>query len=536
MEKEHRIGSPDVLIVGAGFAGMYALYKMREAGFSTVLLEAAAEVGGTWFHNRYPGLRCDVESLEYQYSWSQDLRNAWSWSERYPSQPEILSYAKWVLDRLNLHDAITFNAKVTTAVWNEDEKRWRVTTEDGRSWAPRFVVLATGALSVPRYPNIPGLETFKGNVFHTADWPQADIDLSGKRVGLIGTGSSGVQVATALASQVAQLSIFQRTAAYTIPARNQKLSEADHTQFRDAFDELDQKARAHGAGLMLDPPILSALDLSQETFERQLWERWHRGGAFQFSGAFTDIRLSEAANRRMADFVRARIRDAVNDPQTAERLCPSGHIGTRRICVDTGYYEIFNRETVALVDVSQDGIATFSDTGLTLESGAEHAFDVLILGTGYDAMTGAVLALDIHGVHSKNIQDAWADGPKSYLGLGVAGFPNLFTITGPGSPSVLTNVLRSIEHHVEWIEDCLTDLRARNATRIEVDAVAEENWGDHVREVAEATLFTKAASWYMGADIPGKPRVFMPYAGGLPRYRQICGKIAEDGYRGFHLA
>lgn len=525
--------SPDVLIVGAGFSGLYMIHKMRQNGFSVQAVEAAPDIGGTWYHNRYPGLRCDVESLEYSYSFSQDLRDGWTWTERYPAQPEILRYAHFVADRLDLLRDITLNTRITSAHWDSGTGRWIVTSETGQTWNPRFLVMGTGCLSVPRYPNIPGIADFEGTLVHTADWPEHGVDLDGKTVGLIGTGSSGVQTATDIAERAGQLTVFQRNPAYTIPAQNRPLTAQDHQDFRDNFAELDALARSTSSGLMVPPPQNSAQEVSEQERKDILTQAWNRGGAFRFTGAFNDVRLSETSNTLVCDFVRDRIRDIVRDPATAEALCPQDFIATRRVCVDTGYFEIFNRPDVALVDVAQDPIAAVTKTGVRLASGARHELDVLILATGYDAMTGALLSIDIKGEDGISLRDAWADGPKTYLGLAVSGFPNLFTVTGPGSPSVLSNMLRSIEHHVEWITDCLVTLRDQGKTRIMAEPAAQDDWVTKVNAAADKTLFTKAASWYMGADIPGKPRVFMPYAGGLPAYVAICGAVADQDYVGF---
>jgi len=528
--------APDVLIVGAGFAGMYLLHQMRQNGFSAVVAEGAPDVGGTWYHNRYPGLRCDVESQQYSFSFSEELRNDWNWSERYAAQPEILAYANFVADKLNLRPGITFNTRIVSAHWDEAKGRWLVTAEDGRSWQPRWFIMATGALSVPRLPDIPGIETFAGRLVHTADWPKDGVDVAGKTVGVIGTGSSGLQVATAIAPVVGHLSVFQRTPAYSIPAQNHPLSDELRRSFRDNFAALDAWARSTSGGIMAGPARLSALDVSDEVRERMLTEAWRNGGSFPFTATFNDIRKDEKANQLVAEFVRNRIRATVKDPRTAELLCPSDFIATRRVCVDTGYYQIFNRDNVSLVDTKADPITAVTPAGLKLASGVEVALDVLILATGYDAMTGAMLAVDIRGKGGLSLRDAWHGGPKAYIGLMSAGFPNLFTVTGPGSPSVLSNVLRSIEHHVEWITDCLIALRQRQITVIEPDAAAQDAWVAHVNDVASKTLFTRGASWYMGADIPGKPKVFMPYAGGLPTYVATCQAIVDDGYRGFALS
>lgn len=535
MTGTHEPRSLDVLIVGAGFSGMYMLHKMRQHGFPAHAVDAAPEIGGTWWRNRYPGLRCDVESLEYSYSFSEELRNEWNWSERYPPQPEILAYARFVADKLDLRRDIQLDTRIVSAHWNEDMGRWIVTAGTGQRWNCRWLVMGTGCLSVPRFPNIPGADLFEGALVHSADWPEGGVEIDGKRVGLIGTGSSGVQVATALAGRAKPLSVFQRTAAYTVPARNRPLTDADRQYFRDHFAELDAWARRTSGGIMVGPAKASALELSPEEREAVLWESWEGGGSFRFSGAFTDVRKSPEANFVVAEFLRRRIREIVKDPKTAELLCPRDLIATRRTCVDTGYYEIFNRDDVALMDVGTDPIETITKYGLRLRSGAEHKLDVMILATGYDAMTGALLGIDIRGKDGVTLKEAWAAGPKTYLGLAVAGFPNMFTVTGPGSPSVLSNVLRSIEHHVEWITECLLAMREQDKLRIEADADAQDKWVAHVNETAEKTLYTKSVSWYMGADIPGKPKVFMPYAGGLPVYVETCRKVAERGYEGFAL-
>jgi cyclohexanone monooxygenase len=527
--------SPDVLIVGAGFSGMYMIHKLRQAGISALAVEAAPEVGGTWYHNRYPGCRCDVESMQYSFSFSEELRNEWNWSELYSPQPEILRYANWVADKLDLRESIVLNTRVASARWQPEKATWLVTSQDGRTWEPRFVVMATGCLTVPRMPDIPGAETFKGRLLHTADWPKEPVDVRGKRVGLIGTGSSGVQAATTLAPQAGHFSVFQRTPAYSVPAHNRPLTDAERQDFRDRFAELDVWARTSKSAMLTGPAKHAAMDVSPEERERILWEAWEKGGAFHLTATFTDVRKSEAANRVVADFVRERIREKVKDPAKAELLCPKDMIATRRICVDTGYFEIFNRDNVSLVDVASDAIAEITPKGLKLASGVEHELDILITATGYDAMTGAILAVDFAGENGLSMRDAWADGPRTYLGLTISGFPNLFMITGPGSPSALTNLIRSIEHHVEWITDCIADMRRHGQTVIAARREAQDAWVEHVNEVADSTLFTKARSWYMGHNVPGKPRVFMPYAGGMPAYVERCSKEAASGYPGFRL-
>lgn len=525
----------DILIIGAGFSGMYLLHRLRHEGFAVQVVEAAPEVGGTWYHNRYPGLRCDVESLEYQYSWSDELRREWRWSERFSTQAEILNYAKWVADQLELRKDILFETRIMRAEWQDTGQFWKLRTESDDTLSARHVVFATGALSVPRMPDIPGIENYRGRLIHTTDWPKDDPCFEHETVGLIGTGSSGVQVATAIAGRTQQLKIFQRSPAYSLPARNRSLSEQDYLEFLNNLPAFDALSAAHKGGIVCPVATCGVQDVTPEERDRILMDRWQDGGAFKFTSSFTDIQTDETSNAPVADFLRQRIRDIVKDPKTADLLSPKYLYGTRRTCVDTGYYEIFNRDNVELVDVSNDPIASFTEQGLRLKSGQEFKLGTIILATGYDAMTGAFLSVDVIGKDGLTNQQAWADGPKNMLGLMIAGFPNLFTVTGPGSPSVLTNVIRSIEYHVDWLTRCFIDLRTARIAEIEPTAAAQSAWVGHVNAVADKTLFTKTPSWYCGADIPGKPKVFMPYAGGLPAYRDKAEAVATNGYQGFHL-
>lgn len=527
------MSNPDVLIVGTGFAGIYLLHKLRAAGVTALAVDAAPDLGGTWYLNRYPGCRCDVESLEYCFSFSEELRNGWDWSERYAAQPEILRYCNWVADKLDVRRDMVFNTRIAGAAWNAGDARWHVTSQEGRAWTPRHLILATGALTIPKMPEIPGIESFKGTVLHTAKWPHAPVDVSDKRVGVIGTGSSGVQVSTALAGMAKHLSVFQRTASYSVEAKNAALTEADRSAFRDNFAELDAWAMRSKSGLLTGPAMGETMDFPPKRQQELLWEAWGKGGAFHMTGTFSDTRKDEAANMVLADFVKARIRDKIDDPKIADLVCPDDFIATRRICVDTGYYEIFNQENVSLVDTKADAIEAVTETGVRLASGAAHDLDVLVLATGYDAMTGAITKIDLRGQEGVKIQDVWADGPQTMMGLGMAGFPNLFTVTGPGSPSALTNLIRSIEHHGDWITDAITHMRDYGISAMVPTAQAQSNWTSHVAEVASKTLFTRTKSWYMGTNIPGKPQVFMAYAGGLPAYRDHCDKEAEAGYPGF---
>jgi len=523
----------DVLIVGAGFSGLYLLHRLRCNGFDVQIVEAAPEVGGTWYHNRYPGLRCDVESLEYQYSWSHELRSKWRWSERYAKQSEILAYAKWVADTLELRDDILLNTRIRQAKWQEDKKKWLAITDSDAEVSARHIVFATGALTVPRMPSISGINKFHGDLLHSAAWPEQPVDFQGKRVGLVGTGSSGVQIATAIASEAGTLQIFQRSPAYSLPARNRPLSDSDYENFLSHLEEFDALAMRHRGGVVCPLPENGVLGVTQEEREKHLFQRWQHGGAFAFTSSFNDIQTSETANAPVAEFLRARIREAVKDPDIAEKLCPDYFYGTRRTCVDTGYYEIFNQNHVQLVDVSQNAITEVTENGLRLESGEEFDLDILIMATGYDALTGGFLAVDVTGRDGLTNQEAWADGPATLLGLMISGFPNLFMMAGPGSPSVLTNVIRSIEYHVDWLTRCFEDLRAAGLAVIEPSEEAQADWVSHVNDVASKTLFTKTPSWYCGSDIPGKPKLFMPYAGGLPAYREKAEEAALHGYRGF---
>lgn len=525
----------DVLIVGAGFAGMYLLHRLRNLEFDVRVVEAAPEVGGTWWNNRYPGLRCDVESLEYQYSWSPELRREWRWSERFAAQPEILAYAKFVADRLDLRRDIRFGARVERAVWNDDTHAWTMWLSDGSSAAARHVVFATGALATPRMPEIPGVEKYGDRIVHTAEWPLEGVDFTGMSVGLIGTGSSGLQVAPQIAKQARRLHVFQRSPAYSIPARNRALGDADYARFFETIEAFDALAMAQKGGIVVANPTLGAQDVSPEERIRMLRERWEDGGAFTFLATFKDVQMNETSNQFVADFVRDRIRETVEDPALAEKLCPKYLIATRRTCVDIGYYEMFNRDNVELVDVADDGIAAFTEKGVRLASGTEYALDAIVLATGYDAMTGALLAVDVVGRDGSRVKEAWENGPRNLLGLMIAGFPNMFTVTGPGSPSVLANVIRAIEHHVEWLSNCFDYLRRENIACIEADAQAQDAWVQHVNQLADRTLFPRTPSWYIGADIPGKPKVFMPYAGGLPAYREHADRVARNGYEGFRL-
>jgi cyclohexanone monooxygenase len=523
----------DAVVVGAGFAGLYALHRLRDdLGLRTVVLEAGDGVGGTWFWNRYPGARCDVESLDYQYAFSRELLEDWHWSERYPRQSEIRAYLEHVADRFDLRRDIRLSTRVAAADWSDADRTWQVTTEAGDVHVARFVVMATGCLSAARIPDIPGLDRFTGRTFHTGAWPDEEVDFSGQRVAVIGTGSSGIQVIPVVAEQAAQLVVFQRTANYSVPAENGPLDPEVAAREIANYDDRRARSRASIGGLPYPEHEGSALDMDEETRRRHLEERARMGGLAMY-GAFADTIADPAANEAVARFFHDMIRARVEDPDTAELLVPRDYpVGTKRICVDTGYYETFNRENVTVVDISAGGIDEITPTGVRA-GGVDYDVDAIIFATGFDAMTGALLAIDIRGSDGTTLADAWSAGPRTYLGLAIAGFPNLFTITGPGSPSVFSNMVLSIEQHVDWIAGALASMAERGLTRIEASEEAQDEWVAHVNEVADSTLVGQANSWYIGANVPGKPRVFMPYIGGVGPYAERCDAEAAEGYPGF---
>lgn len=525
----------DVVVVGAGFAGMYMLYRLRKLGFSVRVFEQGSDVGGTWYWNRYPGARCDVESMQYSYSFSEELQREWDWSERYAPQPEIFKYARHVADRFNLRPDIVFDTRVDRAVFDEGRNIWEVTTSEGRIARASFVVLATGCLSNARVPEIEGLSNFKGKVYHTGHWPHEGVDFTGLRVGVVGTGSSAIQSVPVIASQARHLFVFQRTPNFSIPARNALLTDAEREAFRKNYPEIRRFAREDARnGIYADLPDRGALD-DGENARRAIYEdRWEKGG-LTFMLAYNNLILDRAANDTAASFVREKIAGIVADPKTAKLLQPDNHpIGTKRICVDTDYYVTFNRPNVTLIDIRPDGIEKILPHAVRVR-GKDFEIDALVLATGFDAMTGSVAKIDIVGRGGRTLNQKWAEGPKTYLGLMSEGFPNLFIITGPGSPSVLSNMIVSIEQHVDWIADCLTFMRSRRLGAVEATSDAEERWVAHVNEVAHMTLYPQANSWYMGANIPGKPRIFMPYIGGVGVYRRICDDVAAKGYEGFAM-
>ena len=533
----HTAGSEayDVVVVGAGFAGMYMLHRLRGLGLSVRVYEQGGDVGGTWYWNRYPGARCDVESMQYSYSFSDELQQEWNWSERYAPQPEILKYANHVADRFNLRSDIQLNTRVDRAKFDESADMWEVVTSDGRTVTARYVVLATGCLSNARMPDIKGLSDFKGKVYHTGHWPHEPVDFTGLRVGVIGTGSSAIQSVPIIAEQASQLTVFQRTPNFSIPARNAPLTAEEREAFRAKYPEIRRFAREEARnGIYTEMPDRGALDDGDNERRSKYEARWSRGG-LTFMSVYNNLALDKAANDTAADFVRDKIAEIVSDPQTARLLQPNNHpIGSKRICIDTDYYATFNRSNVTLVDIRSNPIEEILPNAVRT-GGKDYEVDALVLATGFDAMTGSVAKIDIRGRHGQTLNRKWAEGPKTYLGLMTAGFPNLFIITGPGSPSVLSNMIVSIEQHVDWITDCIAYMRDRGLDTMEAKKDAEDGWVAHVNEVAHTTLYPQANSWYMGANIPGKPQIFMPYIGGVGIYRQICNDVAAKGYEGFAM-
>lgn len=525
--------SVDAVIVGAGFAGLYLLHKMRGLGLTTRGFETAPDVGGTWYWNGYPGARCDVESLEYSYSFLPELETEWQWTERFATQPEILRYANHVADRLDLRRGFTFNTRVTAARWDEKARHW-IVTAGTETLAARHLILGTGCLSTATIPDFPGLADYKGITLHTGTWPNDAPDLTGKRIGVIGTGSSGVQVIPELAKIAGHLTVFQRTPHFCVPARNAPLTPEKIAHWHANFPELRRYAREDTrSGWLAEFPVKSAFEATPEERRAEYDRRWAKGGG-NFLYAYNDILSNAAANATAADYIRERIRETVKDPVTAEKLVPHGYpIGAKRICLGSDFYETFNRPNVTLVDVKSDPITGLTETGLRTTA-AEYDLDVIVFATGFDAVTGAILRIDIQGPDG-SLAQAWADGPVTMMGVMVHGFPNLHMITGPGSPSVLSNVLASVEQHVEWVSDLLGYMKRNDLDRVEPEAEAQSGWVAHVAEVAERTLMGQANSWYMGANVPGKPRVFLPYIGGVDVYRRHCNKVAAAGYEGFRL-
>ncbi|MDQ3547668.1 MAG: NAD(P)/FAD-dependent oxidoreductase [Chloroflexota bacterium] len=537
-EQPHASGQFDAIVVGAGVAGLYMLHRLRGLGLLVRVYEAGDNVGGTWYWNRYPGARCDVESIDYSYSFSDDLQQEWDWSERYASQPEILRYVNHVADRFDLRRDIQFETRVMAAFFDEATNRWMVETDTGERVSAAFCIMATGCLSSAQVPRFEGHDRFEGDWHHTGNWPHDGVDFTGQRVGVIGTGSSAIQSIPVIARQAAHLYVFQRTPNFSVPARNVALVPEHVRSVKASYAERRQKARESRSGFLVplnENSETPALEATPEVRQQEYEARWARGG-FGMLASFADLYSNKEANDTAAAFVHTKIREIVHDPAVAEKLLPRDHpVGTKRLCVDTDYYATYNRDNVTLVDIRTAPIEEITSDGLRTGE-AEYTLDSIVFATGFDAMTGALARIDIRGRDGVVLKEKWAGGPRTYLGIASAGFPNLFLITGPGSPSVLSNMMTSIEQHVDWTADCIEYLRERRLDTIEATLESEDEWVEHVNEVAETTLYPTAGSWYMGANVPGKPRIFTPYVGGVGSYRTRCAEIAANAYEGFMLA
>ena len=526
----------DAVVVGAGFSGMYQLHRLREMGLSVQVFEAGEDVGGTWFWNRYPGARVDIESMAYSFSFSKELEQDWVWSEKYSPQPELLRYAQHVADRFDLKRNITFNTRVESAHFDDDKDEWLITTECGKRVRARYFVMATGVLSAAKTPDIAGRDSYKGETYQTGLWPKEGVDFTGKRVAIIGTGSSAVQSIPLIAEEADELVVYQRTAAFSTPAFNRPLSNSEIDTMKGNYEQYRQEQRLSPAGIINpERQMERVMDVPKEERQRRFEAAWDEGLLTGLMSTFSDIQLDEAANHEVSEFIRERIRNTVQDKQTADDLTPKAFpYATKRPCIDTDYYETYNRDNVSLVNLRRTPIEKITEDGIETSEGA-RAFDAIIYATGFDAMTGPLLRVDIRGRGGKRLVDAWIDGPTSYLGIAIHGFPNMFTITGPSSPSVLSNMLVSIEQHVDWVADCIAWMNENGKTAIEPSDEAEKEWAEHTAQLAGMTLFPKADSWYMGANVPGKPRMFLAYVGGVGAYRLICDQIAATGYHGFDV-
>lgn len=527
----------DVIVVGAGFAGLYALHRLRALGFRVLVVEAGDGIGGTWFWNAYPGARCDVESMEYSYSFSPELDQEWEWSERYAAQPEILRYIEYVADRFDLRRDVRLDTRIARAHYHENTARWTLTTVDGPELSCRFVIFATGSLSAPLAPTFPGVESFSGKSYMTQTWPREPVDLRGKRVALIGTGSSGVQVLPEVAKQAAHVTVFQRTPNFSAPGHNRPLSADDIAQMKAVYTQHRAAQRDSYGGVVLDVNRRLGTEMTAQECQAELEKRWARGGVLGLTVAFRDVATDAKTNGVVQDFIRDKIRDRVEDPKVAELLCPDDQMfGSKRPCVDHGYFEAYNRDNVTLVSVRDNPIVAITPTGPELRDGSNYEVDVIIYANGYDAISGALSRIDIRGRDERSLRDEWVNGPRTYLGLAMAGFPNLFSIAGPGTPAVLAMMIGLAEQNVDWVADCLTDLRTRAIDEIEASFPAQDKWTEQVQGIADSIeTYRTANSYYVGANVPGKPRAFPIYVGGMQRYRATCDQVAQTGYPGFEL-
>lgn len=525
----------DAVVVGAGFSGLYMLKSLRDfLGLSVRVYETGTGVGGTWYWNRYPGAKSDSDSYIYCYSFDKELLQEWTWSEKYPGHKEIRSYLEHVAEKHDLNRDIRFSTRVTSATFDEETNRWNIETDTGETVSARFFVSAVGSLSSSNTPKFEGADSFAGETYHTGHWPHEGVDFTGKRVGIIGSGASAVQAIPYIAEQADDLTVFQRTPNYIIPARNTPSDPEETTARKADYDAIWDRLRTSNFGFELTLEEKGALEVSDEELQRELMKRWEAGGFGIWLGSYVDIFFVDEANKKVREFLHERIREVVEDPETAEKLIPKDHpFGVKRNPLDSGYYESFNRDNVHLVDVKENPVAEITPDGVQLTDGTQYEMDALVYATGFDAMTGPINRIDIRGRDGLLLRGKWNEGPKTYLGLMSADFPNFFTITGPQSPSVLSNMPVSIEQHVEYITRIVKDMDGRGAATIEPTQEAEEAWVAHNQELAEATLFPTADTWYMGANIPGKPRVFLPNLDFVGPYRAKCDEIAENDYEGF---
>jgi cation diffusion facilitator CzcD-associated flavoprotein CzcO len=528
----------DVVVIGAGFSGLYSIYKFRSLNFSVKVFETAKDLGGTWYWNRYPGCQCDVEARDYQFSFSDELVQEYQWTKRFPEQPDILAYANLVADKFKLRDAIQFETKVTSAIYHEATNRWHVFTDRGDHVTCKVLVSAVGAISsaAQNRLSLPGQDTFKGKVYYTAEWPHEKVSFKGQKVAVVGNGSSGVGVAPEIAKEAEHLTVFQRSAAFTVLARNDTPLDPKTVAAQKAeFKERREKSKMTGFGIAFEDPVCKAAEHSKEQ-RRELYQKWWEyGGVDIVCSTYSDIVLDDNANETAGDFVREKIREIVNDPLTAGQLCPPAgqQIGTRRICVDNGYYEMFNRENVKLCVVKENPLTKFTETGIELKDGTAIELDSIVMATGFDAVTGALQKIDIRGRNGLSLKEAWGKGARTYIGLGVPGFPNLFTITGPGSPAVHSNMMVSIEQHVEWIADALVNMRTKGIQSMEAQDKAADEWMGFTQMIATFTLFGKTKSWYNADNVEGKPRQFLCHVCGVGAYRTKCDEVAAANYEGF---
>ena len=528
------VETADVVVVGAGFSGLYTLHQLRKMNLKVIGFEAGDGVGGTWYWNRYPGARVDIESMQYSYSFDDELQQDWHWPEYFSPQADLETYANHVADRFRLRELIRFNARVSRLRWDEEEQRWHVHTEAGHHVVARYVIAASGALDATNIPDFPGLETFRGEWHHTSMWPKDEVSFEGKRVGLIGTGSTGVQTTTAVGKTAGHLYVFQRTPAYSLPANNRPLPADYEQDWKSNYGERRAMMNANFAlGYLPAAQYGSVFDYTPEERTRILEQAWAQRNGLLFLRTFTDTMLSLEANEIVSEFIRSKIRQIVKDPATAEMLCPKTYpVGTKRICMDTGYFETFNRPNVTLVDVKANPITEITPTGLRTTAG-EYELDILILATGFDAVTGSLTRMNVTGIGGTDLRDKWAERPTNYLGYLVAGFPNLFMIHGPGSPGVLAQMITGGERQVDWALSVIADLDASGYATIDTTTESEDGWGEEMAQMASKTLYQHANSWYVGANIPGKPRYFMIYIGGFDQYQKRCAEQVAQDYDGF---